>query len=114
MMRDRAADRFSEMFARLEIVDWKRFCTAPREARRLSMEPKAPSTTAMATLAPDCEPILMLPTALRVLELVAAVNSVPAALVVTEYDCEALKLTVPPTRLLSLAASVRVCAAPPA
>jgi hypothetical protein len=47
-IRLRAAERFSETFDKLEIVDWKRFCTAPRPPRIASIWLSAPSITLIA------------------------------------------------------------------
>jgi hypothetical protein len=52
-MRLRAAVRFSEVVCRLAMVEPKRFCTAPRSARMLVTCDRAPSSTAIAALAPS-------------------------------------------------------------
>ena len=44
LIRDLAADTFSDMLLKLRIVDWKRFCNAPKSARMPPIADIAEST----------------------------------------------------------------------
>ena len=74
LIRERAADRFSEMFDWLRMVDWKRFCTAPKSARAELTCFIAASICVMA----DCEPAYEA-TLKPVMPVVAVAAVVPAA-----------------------------------
>ena len=82
-IRERDALTFSEVVWALEMAVLKRFCTAPRPARRSATNAKAPSTTASASLAPVWVPTDRLATEDSELATVPAFSTVlvPSSLV---------------------------------